>query len=73
MYVSLYSQFSPFFYIADMKLFLSNDQRLEYTGLVEVEINGMRGRVCDSNWDDTDAAVVCKQLGYKGGVKYLVS
>ena len=34
-------------------------------------MNGVWGRVCMQDWDDRDANVTCKELGYAGGVAYL--
>ncbi|XP_011409971.1 PREDICTED: scavenger receptor cysteine-rich domain superfamily protein-like [Amphimedon queenslandica] len=44
------------------------DGSIEQEGRVEVCYNGVWGTLCDSNWGQIDAYIVCRQLGYNGAV-----
>ena len=37
---------------------------VEQEGRLEICINGVWGSICDYSWDQSDAYVACKQLGY---------
>ena len=36
----------------------------EYEGRVEICVNGIWGTVCDDGWGNSEAEIVCNQLGY---------
>jgi hypothetical protein len=40
-----------------------------YEGRVEICYDGVWGSVCDSSWNEWDAAIVCLQLGFQGTSK----
>ena len=47
------------------------DGQTLHDGRVEICLYGVWGSVCDVGWDDRDAKVVCRQLGYDGSQFYI--
>lgn len=55
------------FFFTDEPLRLSSDI-IQEAGMIIIQKYGVDGYVCNMNWQDASASVVCKQLGYEGGV-----
>ena len=51
------------------KVRLQGPSSVNGTGRVEVFYRQQWGTICNDNWDINDAAVVCRELGYKYAVQ----
>ena len=49
---------------------VSSTSRFSSSGRVEVFNNGQFGTVCETFFDQTDANVACRQLGYANATNY---
>ena len=68
-YSFAYGQFIVPCQNGDIRLVGSSDP-LE--GRVEVCANRTWGTICDDYWDNNDASVVCRQLGFSGEGKIMI-
>ena len=37
----------------------------DHSGRVVLTRNNEKGTICDDNWDDADATVICRMLGFQ--------
>ncbi|XP_012222886.1 lysyl oxidase homolog 3 [Linepithema humile] len=48
---------------------LTGGENGDHEGNVEILHDGKWGSICDDEWDDLEASVVCRQLGFNGAIK----
>ncbi len=46
---------------------IQQESDVENTGRLQIKFNNVWGRVCSDGWDDADALVACKAMGYQNG------
>lgn len=49
-----------------------DDEHTDTHGEVMINMNGIWGSICMNGWTRKEATVVCKMLGFRGGVPYQV-
>ena len=49
-----------YYFVLDLRLKDGDD---DASGRVEVFMQGQWGTICDDNFDDTEATIICKKLG----------
>ena len=56
--------------IQDVRLVNSNNNTgSQYEGRIEILHNGTWGTICDHDWEQEDAQVTCRSLGFYGAVR----
>ena len=73
--VTIFSSFTKLFCTFSagptLSLYNTSTDSATYSGIVDVTLNGIRGRVCLNQWGAAEANVTCRSLGYAGGVPYV--